>query len=59
MLRMVLELMGQAYVSEEYPQSGKEALEVWKLRHQIEVVLDKGYYNATLTDLDVRDLLSR
>ena len=59
LLMMVLRLMGQVYVSEEFPQSGKEALEVRKLRHQIEVVLDKGYYNATLTDLDVRELLSR
>ena len=59
LLRLVLRLMGQVYVSEEFPELGKEALEVWKLRHQIEVVLDKGYYNATLTDLDVRELLSR
>lgn len=58
LLRMVLRLMDQSYVTEK-PYSDKEALEVRRLRHQIEVVLDKGYYNATLTDLDVRELLRR
>ena len=55
---MVLRLMDQAYVLEEV-YADKEALEVRRLRSQIEVVLDKGYYNATLTDVDVRELLRR
>jgi hypothetical protein len=55
---MVLRLMDQAYVLED-SYSIKEAVDVRKLRHQIEVVLDKGYYNATLTDVDLRQLVGR
>jgi hypothetical protein len=55
---MVLMLMDQVYVAEK-PYADKEALEVRRLRHQIQEVLDKGYYNATLTDVDVRQLVGR
>ena len=53
---MVLRLMEQTYVTDEL-YADKEALEVRRLRRQIEVVLDRGYYNATLTDVDVRQLM--
>lgn len=55
---MVLRLMDQSYV-QDTPYSNEEALEVRRLKHQIEVVLDKGYYNAMLMDVDVRELLRR
>ena len=56
LLRMVLRLMEQTYVTDEL-YADKEALEVRRLRRQIAVVLDRGYYNATLTDVDVRQLM--
>jgi hypothetical protein len=55
---MVLMLMDQVYVVEN-PYAEKEALEVRRLRHQIQEVLDGGYYNTTLTDVDIRQLVGR
>lgn len=58
MLRKVLDLMDEVYVL-DCLEAGKEALEVRRLKHQIRVVLDRGYYDATLTDVDVRQIVGR
>lgn len=56
LLMRVLDLMEQVYVQDNLYQN-KEALEIRRLKHQIRVVLDAGYYNATLVDVDLRHLL--
>lgn len=55
LLREVLDRMREAWVVDR-PCARVEATDVRRLRSQIEVVLDKGYYRGTLVEIDLRQL---
>lgn len=55
LLVQLLDRLGEVYVRGSW-YSALEDVDVRRLRHQIRVVLDRGVFDATLTDVDMRQL---
>jgi len=52
LLQFVLDRMAECYVR-EYSDEEEEAADIRRLRNQIKVVLNRGFYDGVLTEVDL------